>query len=137
MWTYEHQAITTATPDALYRLWTNVTTWPEWNTDLQRADLRGAFTTDSHIDMLSAQGTLTLRLTDVQEHHAFTDEVELDGLHVRTTHRLDALPDGRTRITYRMEITGEHADTRGAEIGPAITGDFPDTVAALIRHAER
>lgn len=137
MWTYEHQAITTARPEALYHLWSNVSTWPEWNTDLQRADLHGAFTTGSRIDMVSAQGTLTLRLTDVKEHHGFTDEVEMDSLHFRTTHRLDPLPDGQTRVTYRMEITGENADTLGAEIGPAVTGDFPDTVAALIRHAER
>ncbi len=36
-----------------------------------------------------------------------------------------------------MEITGEHADTLGPEIGPAISGDFPDVIASLIAIAER
>ena len=46
-------------------------------------------------------------------------------------HRLHRLPTG-TRITYRMEITGEQADTASPEIGPAISGDFPQVIAGLI-----
>jgi hypothetical protein len=54
---------------------------------------------------------------------------------VTVHHRLHRLPTG-TRITYRMEITGEQADSAGPEIGPAISGDFP-VIAALIALAER
>ncbi|GGR39095.1 polyketide cyclase [Deinococcus ruber] len=137
MWNYEHQATTSAPPERLYSLWSHVETWHEWNDDLQRAYLHGPFAVNSTIDMVSAQGTLTLRLADVQEHEGFVDEVELDGLLFRTSHHLARLPGGPTQVTYRMEITGEHADQRGPEIGPQITGDFPDTVTALICHAER
>jgi hypothetical protein len=35
-----------------------------------------------------------------------------------------------------MEITGPQADELGPELGPAITSDFPDTVASLIARAE-
>jgi hypothetical protein len=55
---------------------------------------------------------------------------------VRTAHRLEPAEAGGTRIVYRTEITGPAADQVGPELGPAITGDFPDVVAALARIAE-
>ena len=45
--------------------------------------------------------------------------------------RLEAVPDGGTRITYRTEIGGPTADQVGPELGPAITADFPHVLAAL------
>jgi len=41
-----------------------------------------------------------------------------------------------TRVTYRMEITGPAADTLGQQIGPEISGDFPQVLAALAERAE-
>jgi hypothetical protein len=31
MWEYGHSVLTTATPDALWRHWSDVAAWPEWN----------------------------------------------------------------------------------------------------------
>lgn len=39
-------------------------------------------------------------------------------------------------MTYRLEITGPAADETGPQVGPAITADFPETIAALVRLAE-
>ena len=54
----------------------------------------------------------------------------------RTTHSVEAVRDERSRVTYRMEISGPAADTLGPELGPAISADFPETLAALIARAE-
>ncbi len=35
-----------------------------------------------------------------------------------------------------MEINGPAADTVGPELGPEISGDFPETLAALTERAE-
>ena len=43
---------------------------------------------------------------------------------------------GRTRIIYRTEITGPAAGQAGPQLGPAITADFPDVLAALAKLAE-
>ncbi len=56
---------------------------------------------------------------------------------VRTIHRAEQPDHGRTRVTYRMEITGPAADALGPQIGPEISGDFPQTLAALVERAER
>jgi hypothetical protein len=42
----------------------------------------------------------------------------------------------RARIVYRMEIDGPASDAVGPELGPQISGDFPDVLAALARRAE-
>jgi hypothetical protein len=42
-----------------------------------------------------------------------------------------------SNCVYRMEITGPEADTVGADLGPQISGDFPDVLAALAEHAAR
>jgi hypothetical protein len=55
---------------------------------------------------------------------------------VRTVHRLELMTDVRTRVVYRTEITGPAAGQVGPELGPAITADFPDVLAALVKLAE-
>jgi hypothetical protein len=80
--------------------------------------------------------TVRLRLAEVKEPELFVDEAAIGGASFRTTHRLEQLDDGRVRVTYRIEITGPQAVELGPELGPAITSDFPETVASLIARAE-
>ena len=77
-----------------------------------------------------------LRIVEAVEPELFVDEAELGEIVVRTTHRVQPLDVERARVTYRMEITGPAADTLGAQIGPEISGDFPQTLAALAERAE-
>jgi len=55
---------------------------------------------------------------------------------VRTIHRARRIGPERTRVTYRMEITGPAAGTLGPQIGPEISADFPETLAELVARAE-
>jgi hypothetical protein len=77
-----------------------------------------------------------MRLTEVVTGEQFTDEMDAGDFVVRTVHRLEPAAAGRTRITYRTEITGPAADQVGPELGPAITADFPEVLAALVRVAQ-
>jgi Polyketide cyclase / dehydrase and lipid transport len=136
MWEYEYSAETTAPCEAIWRLWADVPTWREWNLDLEAIELQGPFAEGSVIAMTPVgQEPVHLRLAEVEENERFVDEAEFAGVVVRTTHRLDR-QDGGARITYRTEITGPTADELGPEIGPAITSDFPQTIALLIARAE-
>jgi hypothetical protein len=55
---------------------------------------------------------------------------------VRTIHRVERLDKQRARVTCRMEISGPAADTLGPEIGPQISGDFLQVLAAQAASAE-
>ena len=76
------------------------------------------------------------RIAEAVEPELFIDEADGDDFVVRTTHRVEVGEDERSRITYRMEITGPAAETVGPEIGPEISGDFPEVLAALAGVAE-
>ncbi|MFK8912435.1 SRPBCC family protein [Streptomyces sp. YS-3] len=137
MWVYEHGVETGAAPEAVWRLWADVENWGDWNADIQKIEIRGPFAAGTGITMgAEGQDPVELRLTEVAENELFVDEARFEGLLLRTTHRLERLGPDRTRVVYRMEITGPAADELGPEIGPAVTGDWPGTMAALVRLAQ-
>jgi uncharacterized protein YndB with AHSA1/START domain len=137
MWVAEHSIETAATPGAIWRRWSDVAGWPEWNGDIERIALAGPFVTGSRITMTPAgQEPVELRIAEAVEPERFVDEADLGEIVVRTTHLVERLAEGRTRVTYRMEITGPAADTVGPQIGPEISGDFPQVLAALAERAE-
>jgi len=137
MWATEHSIETSAAPEVIWRLWSDVAGWPEWNGDIERIELVGAFAAGGTIVMtLIGQEPIELRIAEAVEPELFVDEAELGEIVVRTTHRAQRLDPERARVTYRMEITGPAADTLGAQIGPEISADFPQTLAALAARAE-
>jgi hypothetical protein len=77
-----------------------------------------------------------LRIAESVEPELFVDEADLGEVVVRTIHRVQRLGGEGARVTYRMEITGSAADTVGPQVGPVISGDFPQTLAALVERAE-
>jgi Polyketide cyclase / dehydrase and lipid transport len=136
MWVYEHSVRTSASPKRIWRLWADVARWPEWNGDIERIELLGAFAAGSTILMTPiGQEPIELRIAETVEPELFVDEARLGEIVVRTIHRIQSLNPEDNRITYRTEITGPDADTLG-QIGPDITADFPETLARLAARAE-
>jgi Polyketide cyclase / dehydrase and lipid transport len=137
MWKTEHSVETTAQPEDVWRLWEDVSGWPRWNSDIERIELVGPFTAGSRIVMTPfGAEPIDLRIADAVENEHFVDEADLGDVLVRTDHRVERLDSGRARVTYRMEITGPAADSLGPQIGPQISGDFPQTLSALVARAE-
>jgi hypothetical protein len=138
MWATEHSLETTATPESIWRLWADVPRWPEWNSDLAEAELVGEFLAGSAIRMRSVDGdSIELGIAELVRPKLFVDEADFGGVTVRTTHRIERTEVGRVLIVYRMEISGPDADRLGPELGPEISGDFPEGLAALAERAER
>ena len=136
MWASEHSIETSAAPEAIWRLWADVDGWPQWNGDIERIQLEGPFAAGSRIVMQPiGDEPVELHIAEAVEPELFVDEADLGDVVVRTTHRAERLDGDRTRVTYRMEITGPAADTLGPQLGPEISGDFPQTLAALVERA--
>jgi hypothetical protein len=137
MWANEHSAETSAAPENIWQLWADVAGWPTWNGDIERIELVGPFATGSTILMTPiGDEPVELRIAEAVEPELFVDEAIIGQIVVRTIHRAQQIDPTRTRVTYRMEITGPDADTLGPEIGPEISADFPETLAALVARAE-
>jgi len=52
MWVTEHSVETTAPPEAIWRQWSDVDRWPEWNGDIERIEVDGPFAVGSRIRMV-------------------------------------------------------------------------------------
>ena len=136
MWATEPSVETTALPESIWRLWSDVATWADWNDDIERVDISEPFAAGGTIAMTPVgQETVMLRITEVSEPRLFVDEADVDDAVVRTVHRIDQLENGRSRIIYRMEITGPAADQIGPQLGPQISSDFPQLLSALVERA--
>jgi hypothetical protein len=137
VWAVEHSLETSARAHAVWQLWADVERWPEWNAGVERIELRGPFAVGSTILMTPpGEEPVELRIAEAIEPELFIDEADGGDFVVRTSHRVQAVGNERSRITYRMEITGPAAETVGPEIGPEISGDFPQVLAALAARAE-
>jgi uncharacterized protein YndB with AHSA1/START domain len=138
MWVNEQAVETTASAQDVWRLWADVAGWPTWNGDVERIELDGPFATGSTIVMTpKGDDAVELAIVEAVEPTLFVDEADGGDFVVRTTHRVEPLDAERNRVVYRMEITGPAADTVGPQIGPEISGDFPQVLAALVSLAEQ
>jgi hypothetical protein len=81
------------------------------------------------------QDTIELRITDISEQDLFVDEADIGNALVRTVHRIDPVGAGRSKLTYRIEITGPVVDRIGRQLGPEISSDLPQTLAGLVEQA--
>jgi hypothetical protein len=119
-------------PPTIWALFRDVAGWKTWNPGVASSELEGPFVTGGWFTMTPTGGEpLRSRLLDVRENECFTDETRVGELVVTVHHRLTALSDGRTRVSYALTAKGPGA----AEIGPMIAADFPDVLASLDAHA--
>jgi uncharacterized protein YndB with AHSA1/START domain len=134
MWTSTASIATTASPQALWRLFEDVAGWTNWNAGIERVALRGRFASGSTFDMQPpGMDAFTSTLRDVRPGAGFVDETVLDGTRFLVSHELHPLPSGGTRVTYSIQVEGPDAAT----LGPLVSADFPEVLAALRALAEQ
>ena len=132
-WRCEHVLETRATPEAVWCLFADVPGWKRWNAGIETIEILGPFAAGTEFRMKPpGQETLTSRLIEVRANEAFVDETRVGDLVVRVAHRIEPLGAGRTRVVYALKAEGPDA----AEIGAAVSADFPDVLASLVRLAE-
>jgi len=137
MWEYEYGTETTAAPEVVWRQWSDLAGWPQWNDGIEEITVDGPFAVGTTFTMTPpGDEPIRMRLAEIVPGELFTDEMDGGDFTVRTVHRLEPAPGSQTRIIYRTEITGPAADQVGPTLGPAITADFPEVLAALAKLAE-
>jgi Polyketide cyclase / dehydrase and lipid transport len=133
--TYTHSVEADLSPDAIWALYEDVSTWPQWDAQAEWITRRGPFVAGTTGTMkFTDQEPLDYRLAKVEPGREFVDETPVGEVVVRVSHRLEPLGPGRVRITYSAEIDGP--EDQANEIGPAITSDFPNTIASLVSLAK-
>jgi hypothetical protein len=133
--TYTHASEAGVSAGAVWSLYEDVATWPLWDSEAEWVTREGPFVSGTTGAMkFRGQEPLRYRLTRVEPGREFVDETPVGELVVRVSHLLEPLGPGRLRITYAAEIDGP--EEQAQKIGPAITADFPDTIASLVALAK-
>ena len=132
---YTHTVEADVTADAIWALYEDISSWPEWDAQAEWVTRDGPLATGTTGAMkFKGQEPLDYRLAKVEPGREFVDETPVGELLVRVGHRLEPLGETRVRITYSAQIDGP--EDQANEIGSAITSDFPDTIASLVALAK-
>lgn len=133
--TFEHeQTVTTsAHPDAVWALWSDVGSWHRWDETVERVALEGHFAEGAAGTLCLSDGQeLPFALEIVEPHRRFLDRTHLDGLVIRTDHEVSAAETG-AEVTVRVAVDGDAAE----KVGPLVVQDAAASLAALVAMAER
>ena len=132
---FEHsRTVTTSAPaKAVWALWSDPSTWPEWDPAVEGVRLDGPFET-------GAVGTMTLTggieaevsLEVVEPGARYLDRLTLGDLTIRIDHVVRDSDEG-AEITVTTVVTGPGAE----DVGPMVVADAPKAMAALVEQAER
>ena len=134
-WTIEHTEYTSAPPEAVYRLWSDVSTWTSWDAGLERVAIDGPFAPGTRGTLKPAGGPkVRFELLEVRPGEGFADETKLPLCRMRFEHTATREGD-RTRVTHRVGFTGAAAPLFVRVIGRGLARDLPDTVRSLARMA--
>lgn len=135
MWTTEYTATTPLPREvvwtALRELHSGRLTYP----GADRFVLEGPFAVGSRIAVTpEGQQEMISTIVELVDNERYADVTEFGGISLLFRHTLESTDDG-TRVTHRLEISGDGADEVGPELGPQISGDFDSSMAALFEQA--
>jgi hypothetical protein len=134
MWQFEHTVITKAKAESIWKLYSDISTWVEWDKGIEFASLEGPFAAGTRgILQPEGQERLAFELTEVEPLHSFSDVTDIPnaGIQIHFTHRLIQVAQG-TSVTHKVTITGPNADHLGPQIGAGMVEGIPHTVDGLV-----
>lgn len=129
---HEETLRTTASPERVFALWSDPSTWASWDPPVERVVLDGPFRVGTAGTMVMAGGfEMAFELVEVRPDHGYLDVIRMGELEIRIDHVVEAADDG-SLVTVTTDITGPGAES----IGAMVTADAPTAVAALVAMAE-
>ena len=137
MWTTDLTATTTASAEqvwvALQALHSGTPLGPNSDSFV----LQGPFAVGTKITVTpQGQEAMESTIIELEPGRLYADQTQFGDLSLTFRHRLIPIAGG-TQVTHTLVITGAGADQVGPELGPQISGDFPDAMSELLAAAER
>ena len=133
MYLFECEAMFQAGPDAVWKLWTDVARWPEWDVSKEIARLDGPFEPGS-CGWAKQRGNLggSFTITAVEPGRRWVTECPLPLGKVIFEHLLEPVAEGRVRVVKRAEVQGGLGSLLWL-LAPRMRRDTAASLAALQR----
>jgi uncharacterized protein YndB with AHSA1/START domain len=128
---------TSASPATVWKIWSDTSTWQEWNPDVQAMTLNGPFAAGTTGTMKTKQGTRQVQLTEVVPGRSFRLETTVIPLtRFAFECQVSAGPAGKTIISQGIRVGGPLGGVVGGMMGSQIANTFPALLKGLARKAE-
>jgi uncharacterized protein YndB with AHSA1/START domain len=128
---------TSASPAAVWKVWSDTTTWPQWNPDVRSMTLTGPFAAGTTGTMKTKQGTRQVQLAEVVPGRSFLLETTVIPLtRFAFECQVVAGPAGKTTISQAIRVGGPLGGVVGGMMGRQIANTFPALLQGLARQAE-
>jgi uncharacterized protein YndB with AHSA1/START domain len=129
---------TTASPEQVWKIWSDMSTWGDWNPNVATMDWTGGFVQGSEGIMNTKAGQHhKMTLAEVQPGRFFALETTVVPLtRFRFNCRVEPSGSGKTRISQMVEVKGPLGPVVQGMMGPQVSKEFGTLLANLARRAE-
>jgi len=128
---------TPASPEQVWRIWSDMSTWGEWNPNVSTMDWSGGFVSGSTGVMNTRAGQHhKMQLVDVNPGRSFALlTAVVPGTRFRFNCRVE--PAGaKTKVSQTVEVGGALGPLLGGMLGPQVSKDFGVLLQNRARKAE-
>ena len=131
MYLFDCEATFEADPEAVWKAWTDVARWPEWDVSKEIAELDGPFEPGTH-GWARQRGNLggSFTITAVDPGQRWVTECPMPLGKVIFDHRLEPAAAGYVRVVKRVEVEGACAPLVLMFV-PRMRRDITASLAAL------
>lgn len=134
---FAHTVTTNAPAETIWRIWTDVTNWPEWDVALEWARLDGPFALNTG-GRLKSKGSpespFTITQLDAGRSYTFSTHLPLAQLHIRR----ELTPGAHTTdFTHTVAFTGPLGWLFGRILGTQFRTTLPEAMERIRAHAEQ
>lgn len=128
---------TSAPADRIWKIWSDMSTWGDWNPNVSTMDWQGGFQSGTTGVMNTRAGQHhKMKLLDVQPGKSFALETSVvPGTTFRFNCRIEPA-GGRTRVGQWVEVKGPLGPVMGGMLGPQVSKEFGTLLSNLARKAE-
>lgn len=133
---YGRTVETTASPDKVWKVWSDTSTWGEWNPNVTTMEMHGPFQSGTSAVMNTPAGQHhQMQLLDVVPGRSFALETRvIPGTLFRFNCRIDSA-GGKTKISQHVAVKGP-LGFLGFMFGPQVSKEFPTLLQNLAKKAE-
>ena len=129
---------TRAAPEKVWRIWSDMSTWGEWNPNVETMDWSGGFVSGSTGVMNTKAGQHhKMQLVDVQAGRSFALVTSVvPGTKFRFNCRIEPAAGGKTKVGQTVEVGGPLGPVLAGMMGPQVSKEFGTLLSNLARKAE-
>jgi len=132
----KHTIETTASPEAIWEIWQDVTNWNTWDHGIEFSTIDGPFQAGTTGTLKPKGGPLAhTKLTAVEPKNLFINEAKLTLARIIVSHFLTE-SNGKIHVTHQIDMTGPLAFFFAFVIGKKMKKNLPQETAAMIKKAE-